>query len=307
MSLHRLFGLTAPQFLERHWPDKPLVVHGDVARFGHLAGLDVDALMRAGPPEHSCLVYLENDPTWLDDMDMPMSSARRFLARGNCVEIPSMQHLLPAAAEFLRALNVDMGQLPGQGDCSLFCKSAAKGTPPHFDRTEVFVMQVKGHATWRIAPNPAVADPSKCHYLADQKPPPVELMEQLTPGQSLPREMPQDSQSVEMVAGTALFLPRGYLHETLDSEESVSLTFSTLLPTAAEVFARIVHRYLLGQAAWRRPLAGLVVDGQVSPQAVADLERLAQSLVADGGGLLDALRALQPSIPALVAAGRTRS
>lgn len=306
MSLHRLFGLTSPQFLECHWPDKPLVVAGDVARFGLLAGLEVDALMRAGPPNHACLVYLDNDPSWLDDMSMPMSSARRFLARGNCVEIPSMQRLLPEAAEFLRALNVDMGQLPGQGDCSLFCKSADKGTPPHFDRTEVFVIQVRGRTTWRIAPNPAVVDPSKCHYLADQQPPPSELTEQLTPGRVLPRDMPRDSQAVEMVAGTALFLPRGYLHETLDSDDSVSLTFSTLLPTGAEIFARMIHRHLLGRAAWRRPMAGLVVDDQVTAPALAKLERLFAEFMAGDDRTLDELRGLQPSIPALIEAGRMR-
>jgi 50S ribosomal protein L16 3-hydroxylase len=306
MSLHRLFGLDGPSFLERHWPAMPLVVQADVARFGALAALDVDAFMRAGPPDHPCLVYLEDDPSWLDDRDMPMASARRFLVHGNCVEIGGLQHLLPAAADVLRALNTDMGQLPDQGDCSLFCKSGGKGTPPHFDRTEVFVIQLQGRTTWRIAPNRAVSDPSKCHYLAEQQSPPAELLEQLTPGELLPRVMPDDSQVIDVVAGTALFLPRGHLHETLDSDGSVSLTFSTLLPTAAEVFARVIHRHLLGQAAWRRPMAGLLADGRVSPQSMAELERLVKALVADGDALPNALRALQPLIPALVAAGRTR-
>lgn len=306
MSLQQLLLIQPEEFLSAHWPDRPLVVHGDPGRFGPLASIDVFALMSAAPREHTCLVYLENDASWRDDLHMPIAVARRFLARGNTVEIPNTERLLPEAGRIMRSLVSELGGQDNAASVSLFHKGIGKGTPPHFDDTEVFVVQTRGRCVWRIAENPAVRYPTRCHYLAEQHPAPVELRLQLREGQALPVEMPPHHEVVEMRAGSALFLPRGYLHETLEAEDSVSLTFSTHLPTAADVFTALVGRFLQSKEGWRRPVAGLHGSPDARARAQQELEQLVTELLAGGEATLGELRSQYQLIPALRRAVRRR-
>ena len=300
MSIARLFLMPEREFLQAYWPDKPYWVSGDPARFGELASLDVVSLMQRAPADLQCMVYLENDPSWLEDISMPVSSARRFLARGNCVEIGGLQELVPEARKILGEINKTMGQSSEFGDCSLFCKSAGKGTPPHFDRTEVFVIQLKGRCTWRIARNPAIENPTIGHYLFDSRQPPAELSIQVKKGHVLPSKMPEHSESIEMEPGMALFLPRGYLHETLKGEDSVSVTFSTILPTPAILFSKLVEFYLLGKEEWREPVVGLFENERTRAAAIDKLEGLARRFFADGGDFLEEMRAIYPLVPKML-------
>ena len=100
------------------------------------------------------------------------------------------------------------------------------GFPPHFDMTDVFVVQCSGKKHWRIYD----------HYTNKSELPLAEG--KWEPERFIPTEPPRD---FELNRGDVLYLPRGVMHEAFCTDrESMHLTISLASLTIADLIRKAI-------------------------------------------------------------------
>lgn len=153
------------------------------------------------------------------------------------------------------------------------------GFPPHFDITDVFVVQCLGRKEWRIFAE--YANRSELP-LTDTAWDPDRY------GPSAPAEV------VTMSPGDVLYLPRGTMHQAFCTErESMHLTISIAPLTYADLVARALRQVADRDVDLRRRVPWSLEDGDGRPDDVAATVRECLAKVADRmdvGALLGAER-----------------
>ncbi len=114
---------------------------------------------------------------------------------------------LPSIAGWVEAIRADLGLTPAQIRCTLICTPPGKGTRKHFDAVEGLTIQLHGRKRWRVERNSAVVLTTRAG--TDEASP----------------EMSESADTFTLLPGSASFLPRGWWHDTLALEMSVSLQF----------------------------------------------------------------------------------
>jgi ribosomal protein L16 Arg81 hydroxylase len=140
-----------------------------------------------------------------------------------------------------------------------------EGFPPHFDITDVFVVQIAGSKSWRIYPK-----------YADQKPLPTAD----TPWEPQ-RYLPiGKGEELTMRTGDVLYIPRGGMHSAASlAEESMHLTISLAPMTYVDLLTRALAHLAKEDEALRRRVP-------VSAQSAEDCP----ALPAGTDGLVDRVR-----------------
>jgi Cupin superfamily protein len=126
-------------------------------------------------------------------------------------------------AEYCRALEATLGQ-PVQAN-AYFTPRRSQGLPVHHDTHDVFVLQVSGSKRWHVY-EPALELPLRSQPYAPELGGADRLVLDIT-----------------LVAGDTLYLPRGWLHQALTSDDdSLHLTVGVNVVTWIDAFRDAVER-----------------------------------------------------------------
>ncbi len=143
---------------------------------------------------------------------------------GATLVLQSVHRMHPPVARFCRDLAAELGHAT---QCNAYITPAGEhqGFDFHHDTHDVFVLQVSGRKRW-IVHEPVVRLP---------------LASQPQAGAHLVREGAEPLLDVELEAGDVLYLPRGYVHAALTTDEhSVHLTVGVLSTTWHDVLSDVV-------------------------------------------------------------------
>ena len=182
-------------------------------------------------------------------------------ADGATLVLQSVHRMHPPVARFCRELAAELGHAT---QCNAYVTPGGEhqGFDFHHDTHDVFVLQVSGKKRW-IVHEPVVRLP---------------LASQPQAGAHLVADGAEPLMDVELEAGDALYLPRGYVHAALTTDEhSVHLTVGVLSTTWYDVLLDAVS--LAGdEESFRdalpvQPLASLDV-ADLLRRAAAFLEQL---------------------------------
>ena len=135
-----------------------------------------------------------------------------------------------------------------------------EGFPPHFDITDVFIVQIAGSKSWRI--HPEYADqkrlPTADTAWEPQRYRPIGPVEELT-----------------LRTGDVLYIPRGEMHSAASvGEESMHLTISLAPVTYADVLAAALARLAKEDVAFRRRVPLRNGDAALETEIRALIDRL---------------------------------
>jgi 50S ribosomal protein L16 3-hydroxylase len=272
-GLTLLLGTMRRTFLTGHWPSRPFVYHGRLARLARLTQLDAlrsaaDLLAARAAAFQDLTVYDNHE---LAPKYMAPREAIHFYQRGDLLSIPQLHTTIPALRQIIAELAGDLGEPPQHFTCNAFVAAGEHGAFMHYDASLTFNLQLKGEKVWRIAPNHHVENPLIASDTRDDHLPPFA-------SGPFPRTMPADAMTFRVKPGSLVFVPRGYWHETDTFGESLAVTFSLVPPTWSHRVLHALERRLDPHTAWRGyPLAA----GGLAPR-----DALARELA----GLLPQLR-----------------
>ncbi|MCW2776421.1 MAG: Cupin 4 family protein [Frankiales bacterium] len=142
-------------------------------------------------------------------------------ADGATLVLQSVHRMHPPVGRFCRALAAELGHAT---QCNAYITPAgdAQGFDFHHDTHDVFVLQVSGRKRW-VVHAPVL---------------PLPLPSQARSGADLVPEGAEPLLDVELEAGDCLYLPRGYVHAALTTDEhSVHLTVGVLATTWYDVLS----------------------------------------------------------------------
>jgi 50S ribosomal protein L16 3-hydroxylase len=291
-------------FLDGPYPHRPHHEHGDVSRLGELATVpeldDVPALV-ALQPDHDGIFCFSRDASGRAQQEsVPKHVALERYRAGSTVEI-RLSPFVPEAGRWCDVMRQELGFRPDQpmvGD--LFLSPRGEATPKHYDASDVFVVQLRGRKRWRIAQNKAVPHPASA-FIAGFG---TDLRYLGAGGfdrDHFSREMPADSEIIDLEPGSALFLPRGWWHETEALTPSISMTVVTRAPDAGDLVKAQIALAQAEHSAWRQGLSMASEAGVAAARAhviglleqlIGDLRRL------DGLGLQGSSRLARPVVRA---------
>lgn len=302
--LRAIAPVGADEFLADHWERKPLhVARGEAGRFDDLlSARDVERLIsepglrvpgfrlvKAGAKLDQRAYTV--DLSWRPVPFTGTADTPRVLdeyEQGATVVLQGLHLNWTPLARYCRALEAFLGH-PAQANAYLTPRRA-QGLPVHHDTHDVFVLQVSGSKRW------LVYDPVFELPLKDQR---------------YAQEMGEHGRAVldlVLESGDTLYLPRGWMHEALTSDEdSLHLTVGVSVYTWLDAFKAALAR-CEEDVEFRRSvpddgeggaeLAERLVE-RLAPEAVAAAarERLVATRRPIRDGQLDDLRALARLAP----------
>ena len=258
-------------FLAETWERRPLhVARGERGRFDDLlSARDAERLVTE-PGLRYPAFRLVKAGAKLDPGDYTVDLAWRPVPFGGTADVGRVASEWEGGATIvLQGLHLNWGpvatycreleaRLGHPAQCNAYwTPSGSQGLPVHHDTHDVFVLQVSGRKRW------LVYEPVWELPLKDQR---------YTAAMGEPGEVVLD---VELEAGDTLYLPRGWLHEALTSDEdSLHLTVGVNVITWLAAFRAALDR-CADDVEFRRSLPG---DGE---GAEALLQRMAVRLEAD--------------------------
>jgi lysine-specific demethylase/histidyl-hydroxylase NO66 len=238
-ALSRCAAIRPEEFAAQHWSRTPLLSRAKELPAGFadlLSAADVDELVAdralrspffrtvregGGLPLPTRTVTAGSRR--IGDLVDPDALAAQY-ADGATLVLQSLHRMHPPVARFCRALAAELGH-PTQCNAYLTPGGQHQGFDFHHDTHDVFVLQVSGRKRW-IVHEPVLRLP---------------LPSQPQAGMHLVPEGAEPLLDVELEAGDALYLPRGYVHAALTTDvDSVHLTVGVLSTTWYDVLGDVV-------------------------------------------------------------------
>ncbi len=205
------FGLE--RFLAEHWERQPLVVpRGEEGRFDDLlSARDVEHLITETGIRQPAFRLVKagetvsgytTDLAWRPSSFTGVGEVHRVLAefeRGATIVLQGLHHLWLPLARYCRHLEAFLGH-PVQAN-AYYTPAGSQGLPVHHDTHEVISLQVAGSKRWLVY-EPVLELPLKHQRY-----------------RSALGEPGEPVLDVSLRAGDTLYLPRGWLHQALTSDE----------------------------------------------------------------------------------------
>lgn len=227
-----LASLVAPvppaRFLSEVWQRHPLHVSGTEARLEHLAALfhdfDLDRLLRAADLRATVVqpplaVQRAHDRRAALPSPLPDANTLRLLFDvGSQLYLATSQ--LPGVSDWIVAVSNDLGRLCATGRGDLYATRAGGGADLHFDQNDNFTVQLQGTKRWFYGTSVAYSEPLHNSGTAQGVPYDPTFAFDAT----VLRKGPL--QEVVLEPGDVFYMPRGVLHGTEASEDSLSFNLS---------------------------------------------------------------------------------
>jgi 50S ribosomal protein L16 3-hydroxylase len=157
-----------------------------------------------------------------------------------------------------QSLGRALGTRPQNIIASLFLSPKNGGADWHFDANENFTLQLTGSKRWFVAETPTV-EAAPDHYILGRDVP-YSMRDLL----DLDKISVEPAQTIEMVQGSLLYVPRGFMHRTEADEESWSLNLSYERTMWVDLLCFGLRRRLALSEKWRGSVGGL---GEAYPQS----------------------------------------
>jgi 50S ribosomal protein L16 3-hydroxylase len=240
-------------FRARHWRRQALFVPGDVERLRvlhrALGSFDLQHLLgRAREPMVRAWYVDEGKPDF--SLQVPVDAAYRLYRAGMTLYFDLRDDLFDTS--LLRAFTASLGHPNENVLLSVFATRKGKRTPPHVDQNENFTIQLTGHKRWGYCLDPHHRVSIEAWNPDAPETPPFERAD-LTPG-------------------SMLYVPKGWLHETEDLADSISLNICFPHVTWAQYLAPALTRALERDPRWSADasgLRGMGADAQASARREA--------------------------------------
>ncbi|MBG9387573.1 JmjC domain-containing protein [Caenimonas aquaedulcis] len=215
-----LGGLTAGQFMKRHWQKKPLLVRGAVPHFQPL--LDRSALFELASREdvESRLIAQTAKGWAMRRGPLARRSLPPLSRAGWTMLVQGVDLHLDAADELLSRFRfVPQARLD---DLMISWASDGGGVGPHFDSYDVFLLQAQGRRRWRIG---------RQKDLSLQEGAPLKILANFEPEEEYVLE-----------PGDMLYLPPRYAHDGVAQGECQTYSIGFRAPTRAELARELLQR-----------------------------------------------------------------
>lgn len=258
----RPFGKT--DFFARYWEQKTLHVErrGDNP-FGSLFRLaDMDELL-AYHQAHSVPVFTaaNNGPIIQPVTPPNFRDALNAYLRGDTLFIPSVHRRWKPIAALCREFEKTLRQPCGA--TMVVSPKGAVGLSPHYDATELFVLQLEGEKTWKLYEPFDLLPLDGCAI-----------------EESVLRSLP--SSEAHLRAGDTMYVPRGFPHHAFTSEKpSIHLSVYVNAYSWRDLLQNVLHAAAENDVALRRSVPmGFVGSGESAETLRPMVTELLQKLLA---------------------------
>jgi len=208
-----LGGMSAAQFLRRHWQKKPLLVRKAIASF--VDPLSADALFAlAARDDVESRIVLQKRGRWSLMHGPFRKSVRRALPRHKWTLLVQGVNLHVAAGDALLR-RFDFIPYARLDDLMVSFAAPGGGVGPHVDSYDVFLLQGTGRRRWRI---------SRQRDLTLQRGLPLKILARFRP-----------RQSYVLGCGDMLYLPPHVAHEGTALEACTTYSIGFRAPAAQEL------------------------------------------------------------------------
>src|SRR5574341_980461 len=256
MKMRALGGLSARDFLRRHWQKKPLLVRGALPAFRGVASREQLLRLAARADVESRLVRRRGKRWSVVHGPLACTTLQRnstLLVQGVNLHLAAADRLLRMFA-FLPQARLD--------DVMVSWAAPGGGVGPHFDSYDVFLVQAQGRRVWRLQRRRA------WRLVPDA---PLRLIEDFAPEEELLAE-----------PGDLLYLPPGWGHDGVALEDCVTCSLGLRAPQGEELaaaFLDYLHERGLPRARYRDPglrpaRRGAEIPRQLLDHAAATLGRI---------------------------------
>jgi 50S ribosomal protein L16 3-hydroxylase len=222
-ALSFLGGLSAEQFLSRHWQKQPLLVRGAVRNYTspvspeELAGLACER-------EVESRVVVFDGTTW--ELEQGPFKARSFPKRGAknwTLLVQDLDEHVPEVGKLLSHLNF----LPRFRVDDIMASFAAPGgsVGPHYDEYDVFLLQVEGSRRWQVT--------SAFDRTALRTDSQLKILEHFVPDQEWVLE-----------PGDLLYLPPHVAHFGVATTPCMTFSLGCRAPSQADLVAHMAGMFL---------------------------------------------------------------
>lgn len=218
-----LGGLSAEQFMRRHWQKKPLLVRQALPGITPPTSRAELAALAANEDVESRLVSQFNGRWALRQGPIaklpPYSKANwTLLVQGLNLHVPAA-HQLMAQFRFVPEARLD--------DLMISYATDGGGVGPHFDSYDVFLIQVQGQRRWRIGRQGVATSGALREGV------PVKLLADFEPEQDFVLE-----------PGDMLYLPPGWAHDGIAIGECMTCSVGFRTPWRAELARELLQRLM---------------------------------------------------------------
>ena len=279
-----LSPLSTDKFLNEFWERSPYVIQRDDKDYcdGLFAASDLDGVLefcRPIPPNLRVVmqgVGVSSSAYLQSDGRLDLNQLRRLYSEGHTIIVNGLHRFSAPVAAFTQELQAQLSfqVLP---NAYLTPAGKSRGLDVHYDTHDVFVVQLSGCKRWHL------------YCEAEAFPLLGSLCEDLVPRDELP-----PARVVELQAGDALYIPRGWIHEaeTLD-QSSLHLTFGVHPPQWCDFLKKALSDLTMRHERLRRALPpGYLKDEAIVSTLSTELRELAGLLEREGSAS-EALSLLQ--------------
>lgn len=266
-----LGGLTAQQFMKRHWQKKPLLVRGAVPGLEPLLAR-AELFELAGRDEVESRLVARAAKGWqmrkgpFGRRSLPPLSRRQWTLLVQGVDLHhDGVHDLMGRFRFIPEARLD--------DLMISYATDGGGVGPHFDSYDVFLLQAQGRRRWRIG---------RQKDLALQEGVPLKILAGFEPEQEFVLE-----------PGDMLYLPPRYAHDGIAEGECQTYSIGFRAPARGELARELLERLaedageLAGEALYRDPKQGATDAPGAIPPELREFARDALKAALKDGDALD--------------------
>jgi 50S ribosomal protein L16 3-hydroxylase len=241
------------EFLEHHWPNSPYWTHHGSSFLGvgwetMKASNMLDELL--GTWQNRVRIHEIHATGKYSNRVAQSEDSRLSYARGATLSFDRLEKFSRPVRNALADISLALKVPVSVFNCAIFISPQNEGVPMHFDGKENIIVQLCGKKRWFISANHMVSYP-----LHDYLPDALRQSElQLYASLPLKNYPPSPETIIDLEPGSLLFLPRGYWHQTMAIEDSVSLSIAIATPTRLEILLGDLRAALVQDPVWRSPV-----------------------------------------------------
>jgi 50S ribosomal protein L16 3-hydroxylase len=213
VNRYPLGGLSAGEFLHRHWHKTPLLVRNAIPAFSGVVDLREMFELAGSDDCESRLVLRDGDRWTVEHGPFSRSRLRRLPARNWTLLVQGVDTLVEAGRVLLSRFSfIPHSRLD---DLMVSFAPAGGGVGPHFDSYDVFLLQGLGRRRWRVG---------RQRDLSLRDDAPLKILKRFHPG----------GEAV-LGAGDMLYLPPQFAHDGIALEDCQTYSIGFRAPSHREL------------------------------------------------------------------------